>query len=138
VGAEVGVSSPLTWNEHRQWSQSRCTLGTMSCNSQRNQACLAYSAIALPFWSRDMYFNSCNRVSTLQRGCLRAWEQTYVGSVRDCSGGRHDCGFGGVVIGDVCCVCGYDGSGSTDTVVVLLLLKEEGEAFRWEGQRLAI
>jgi hypothetical protein len=25
VGARVGVGSPLTWNEHHQWSRSRCT-----------------------------------------------------------------------------------------------------------------
>jgi hypothetical protein len=28
-----GSGSPLTWNEHRQWSRSRCTLKTMSCDA---------------------------------------------------------------------------------------------------------
>jgi len=67
VGARVGVSSPLTWNEHHQWRRSRCTFRTISCDSQRKQCYKTYSAIALPFWSRAMYFNSYGRVSTVWR-----------------------------------------------------------------------
>jgi hypothetical protein len=45
-----------------------------------------------------MYFNNYDRVSKVPWGHLRAREQTYIGSVRDGSRGRHDRGLWGVSI----------------------------------------
>ena len=54
----------------------------------------AHSAMALPFWSRDIYFMSYNeKVSEIGVG-IGVW-RTHVGCVGGGGRGGHDCGDGG-------------------------------------------